>query len=138
MRTLIRCHFSPKETTGQSYIYSGSSDGLIHIWSLDGRVVQVLDRSKTLPISFDPSAPDPPATGSNGRQGQYRQQNIVRDVSWHTYEPVLMSTAWTSRGQEESSIARHEWKGYGKNGMTIEDVLERERLHEAEWGGITV
>jgi WD40 repeat protein len=40
LRTLIRCHFSPRESTGQSYIYSGSADGMIHIWSLDGRVVQ--------------------------------------------------------------------------------------------------
>jgi DDB1- and CUL4-associated factor 11 len=30
LRTLIRCHFSPAETTGSQYIYSGSSDGLIH------------------------------------------------------------------------------------------------------------
>lgn len=37
LRTLIRCHFSPRESTGQGYIYSGSADGLIHIWSLDGR-----------------------------------------------------------------------------------------------------
>lgn len=40
LKTLIRCHFSPRENTGQSYIYSGSADGMIHIWSLDGRVVQ--------------------------------------------------------------------------------------------------
>jgi len=31
MRTLIRCNFSPAETTGQSYIYSGSSNGYIHV-----------------------------------------------------------------------------------------------------------
>lgn len=31
LRTLIRCHFSPAETTGQQYIYSGSSDGKIHV-----------------------------------------------------------------------------------------------------------
>lgn len=31
LRTLIRCHFSPAETTGQQYIYSGSSDGRIHV-----------------------------------------------------------------------------------------------------------
>ncbi|CAD6591170.1 MAG: hypothetical protein TREMPRED_006012 [Tremellales sp. Tagirdzhanova-0007] len=27
----------PRESTGQSYIYSGSADGIAHIWSLDGR-----------------------------------------------------------------------------------------------------
>ena len=31
LRTLIRCHFSPAESTGSSYIYSGSYDGKIHV-----------------------------------------------------------------------------------------------------------
>ena len=34
MRTLIRCHFSPAESTGGSYIYSGSSDGRVFVRSL--------------------------------------------------------------------------------------------------------
>ena len=72
VRTLIRCYFSPAETTGQQYIYSGSADGRIHvrvsfpsftpsltqflqIWSLDGQIVQILDRGLTLPMSYDPS-----------------------------------------------------------------------------------
>lgn len=31
LKTLIRCHFSPAETTGGQYLYSGSSDGRIHV-----------------------------------------------------------------------------------------------------------
>ena len=31
LRTLIRCNFSPAETTGSQYLYSGSSDGKIHV-----------------------------------------------------------------------------------------------------------
>jgi len=31
LRTLIRCHFSPGETTGGQYLYSGSADGRIHV-----------------------------------------------------------------------------------------------------------
>jgi len=95
-RTLIRCHFSPIASTGAQYIYSGSADGKIHvgspcsgyallvkywlfqIWSLDGRIIQVLDRSKTLPITFDPSAPDVKPTR------RARQFSCVRDVSWHS------------------------------------------------------
>ncbi|KAK7058553.1 hypothetical protein VNI00_002189 [Paramarasmius palmivorus] len=30
LMTLIRCHFSPAETTGAQYLYSGSSDGRVH------------------------------------------------------------------------------------------------------------
>ncbi|KAJ7455934.1 WD40-repeat-containing domain protein [Mycena galericulata] len=118
LRTLIRCHFSPAETTGGQYIYSGSADGKIHIWSLDGRVVQVLDRAKTLPMSFDPSAPEPGST-----YGQ--ESNVcVRDVSWHSQEPVLMSAGWES-GRGGSRVARHEWKGLAKMGGSLEDWVER-------------
>src|SRR5277367_4634228 len=31
LRTLIRCYFSPSETTGGQYLYSGSADGKIHV-----------------------------------------------------------------------------------------------------------
>jgi DDB1- and CUL4-associated factor 11 len=41
LRTLIRCHFSPLETTGQQYLYSGSADGRIHVSVL--RYVMVLE-----------------------------------------------------------------------------------------------
>ncbi|OCB87134.1 WD40 repeat-like protein [Sanghuangporus baumii] len=124
MRTLIRCHFSPAETTGSRYIYSGSLDGRIHIWSLDGRLVQVLDRSETLPMSFDPSGPDVPSLGrpSNG--------SCVRDVSWHTREPVMLSAAWGVHGT--SSVARHEWKGLNKMGGSLEDWEEKRVAEEAE------
>lgn len=132
MRTLIRCHFSPIESTGSSYIYSGSSDGRVHvcvelvithmtvlehstqIWSLDGRVVQVLDRSKTLPISFDPSAPELADTHER-RGGGF----CVRDVAWHSREPVILSAAWHAQGS--STVARHEWKGLSKMGGRLED-----------------
>ncbi|THH05177.1 hypothetical protein EW145_g4993 [Phellinidium pouzarii] len=118
MRTLIRCHFSPAESTGGSYIYSGSCDGRIHIWSLDGRVVQVLDRSQTLPISFNPSAPDLAKSLENRAGG-----SCVRDVSWHSHEPVMLSAAWGAHGN--STVARHEWKGLSKMGGRLEDYVEK-------------
>ncbi|EJT99877.1 WD40 repeat-like protein [Dacryopinax primogenitus] len=126
LRTLIRCHFSPAATTGSSYVYSGSADGKIHIWSLDGRIVQVLDRAKALPISFDASSEAPPLTSRRSQSGV-----IVRDVSWHTSEPVLMSSAWAG-SRMASSVARHEWKGFGRNGMTLEDVVEKEAMESTE------
>ncbi|KAJ7664937.1 WD40-repeat-containing domain protein [Mycena rosella] len=119
LRTLIRCHFSPAETTGGQYIYSGSADGKVHIWSLDGRVVQVLDRAKTLPMTFDPSAPEPGSTHG-------LESNVcVRDVSWHSQEPVLMSAGWES-GRGGSRVARHEWKGLSKMGGSLEDWVEKD------------
>ncbi|CCL98107.1 uncharacterized protein FIBRA_00101 [Fibroporia radiculosa] len=130
LRTLIRCHFSPASTTGQQYIYSGSADGRIHIWSLDGRIVQVLDRSETLPLSYDPSGPDVqhPYTSRKTRV-------CVRDVSWHSELPILMSTGWLGgrwSAREGSVIARHEWKGMSKANRTLEDQLEKENAEFAE------
>ncbi|KAF8481816.1 WD40-repeat-containing domain protein [Russula ochroleuca] len=126
LQTLIRCHFSPSETTGGRYIYSGSADGRIHIWSLDGRVVQILDRSKTLPMSFDPSA-------SEVERPRVTSRTVcVRDVSWHSKEPVLMSVAWSSGGHGGSVVARHEWKGLLKMPGALEDFVEKQRLESQE------
>lgn len=133
-KTLIRCHFSPAATTGQSYIYSGSADGKIHIWSLDGRIVQVLDRSLSQPLRApgrrefnDPSAPEPPPVGRIEDPYADSRKRVVRDVAWHSHEPTLMSTCWDlSAGYRRGgSIAKHEWKGLGKNGLnTLEDWAE--------------
>jgi len=131
LRTLIRCHFSPAETTGQQYIYSGGSNGQIHIWSLDGRVVQVLDRSETLPISSDPSGPNEPSKVP----GQRRSRVCVRDVSWHSEQPILMSAGWLGgrwTATEGSVIARHEWKGLSKMNHSLEDYVEKQKLEQEQ------
>ncbi|KAG1757821.1 WD40-repeat-containing domain protein [Suillus lakei] len=124
LRTLIRCHFSPAETTGGQYIYSGSADGKIHIWSLDGRIVQVLDRSKTSAMSFDPSAEEcrlPTSTHSTV---------CVRDVSWNGNEPMMMSAGWDGgHSLSKSVVARHEWKGLSKMSYGLEDWMEKQNLY---------
>ncbi|KAG6873840.1 hypothetical protein C0995_010452 [Termitomyces sp. Mi166 len=84
------------------------------IWSLDGRVVQVLDRSKTLPMSFDPSEPELPSTRSKIR----------------ACEPVIMSAAWED--SHGSTVARHEWKGLLKMRGALEDWVEKKRLEREE------
>lgn len=67
LRTLIRCYFSPFETTGQRYVYTGSFDGKIYIFDvLTGKTVQTL-------ISHS---------------------SIVRDCSWHPSYPILYSSGW--------------------------------------------
>ncbi|OXG54142.1 WD-repeat protein 23 [Cryptococcus neoformans] len=139
LRTLIRCHFSPIESTGQSYIYSGSADGMIHVWSLDGRVIQVLDRSaseglySSQGIYSDPSAaPRSPQSSRTNLFGSY--SHAVRDVAWHGYEPTLMSTCWDMMGsmRRGGTIAKHEWKGLGKNGLAKLEDWEMKRKEENE------
>ena len=38
-----------------------------------------------------------------------------------------MSCAWEGSRTGYSSVARHEWKGWGKNAMSLQDVAARER-----------
>ncbi|WVR03078.1 hypothetical protein IAU60_000067 [Kwoniella sp. DSM 27419] len=144
LRTLIRCHFSPRESTGQSYIYSGSADGMIHIWSLDGQIVQVLDRADAVPLRTPSGAYSDPSANSKVSQRtagnmpweQSRMDYTVRDVAWHGYEPTLMSTSWVAdRGNRRGgTVAKHEWKGLGKNGLgKLEDWVDRAK--EERGGG---
>ncbi|GAA5944429.1 uncharacterized protein JCM15063_000952 [Sporobolomyces koalae] len=132
--TLIRCHWSPVATTGQRYLYSGSADGKIHIYSLDGTTVSVIDRSRTHPLLNrqtgeynDPSSWElratPKGTGRQSR-GYSNGRVTVRDVSWHPERAEMMSTSWEERGSVEGSIAVHQWSG--SRGERLEDVIARE------------
>jgi WD repeat-containing protein 23 len=78
--TLIRCYFSPLHSTGQRYIYTGSRDGIIYIYdALTGEIVNKL----------------------------IGHHATVRDVSWHPYEPTMISSSF------DHSIGR--WELYNNN-----------------------
>jgi len=67
LETLIRCYFSPAQTTGQRYIYTGSRDCNVYIYDLvSGEIVTRL-------------------VGHHGP---------VRDMSWHPSEPMMISVGW--------------------------------------------
>lgn len=67
LRTLIRCYFSPAHSTGQKFIYTGSSDSSVYIYDVvSGAQVAKLD---------------------------YHQEP-VRDCNWHPYYPTLVSSGW--------------------------------------------
>lgn len=81
LQTLIRAHFSPAHTTGQKYIYCGSSDGKCVIYDVvTGKAVRTL-------------------TGHDAP---------VRDVSWHPLGCFLTTSSWDGKVMLWS---RHsEWK----------------------------
>lgn len=130
--TLIRCHWSPVSTTGQRYLYTGSADGKIHIYSLDGTTVSVLDRADAHPLVDrktgeynDPTEWRLRRNPRRSRGGGRRSAGggvTVRDVSWHPERAEMMSTSWEERGQVEGSIAVHQWSG--KRGETLADAIE--------------
>lgn len=134
LRTLIRCNFSPAETTGSRYIYSGSSDGMVHIWSLDGTVVQKIDRRHVIEMGHDPSDTEAPAPESDPLPARRNRHNqtVVRDVAWHSQEPVLMTCSWASDRRHTSDVAKHEWKGLNKLGGRLEDFVAREAAEARE------
>lgn len=102
-------------------------------------MIQVLDRSKVLPIcqpgsleASDPSAAisapisdQDAANAANARRESESNANntrynrsymwnqnssevcTVRDVSWHSSEPAMMSTAWDGPDGQHGSIAKH-------------------------------
>ncbi|CAB4293390.1 unnamed protein product [Prunus armeniaca] len=67
LRTLIRCYFSPAYSTGQKYIYTGSSDHCVYIYDL--------------------------VTGAQVARLNHHE-GPVRDCSWHPLYPMLVSSSW--------------------------------------------
>lgn len=80
LRTLIRCYFSPSYSTGQKYIYTGSADAHIYIYDV--------------------------VTGAQVAKLKYHDQ-IVRDCSWHPFNPMLGSSSW------DGVIANWEFSQHG-------------------------
>lgn len=100
-------------------------------------VVQVLNRAESVPLtSANGEYTDPSAAEKTRKTPRYSampyesgQSWTVRDVSWHGYEPTLMSTCWEGQGgyRRGGTLAKHEWKGLGKGGLRkLEDWVEKE------------
>eukprot|EP00455_Lapot_gusevi_P044322 TRINITY_DN5521_c0_g1_i3.p1 TRINITY_DN5521_c0_g1~~TRINITY_DN5521_c0_g1_i3.p1 ORF type:complete len:341 (+),score=72.29 TRINITY_DN5521_c0_g1_i3:33-1025(+) len=76
-QTLIRADFSPQHNTAGRYVYSGSANRSVYIYDiLTSRIVDVIDGHR----------------------------DIVRDVSWHPYLPLLATSSW------DSSCGRYEYR----------------------------
>ncbi|XP_059311942.1 LEC14B homolog [Lycium ferocissimum] len=67
LRTLIRCYFSPAHSTGQKFIYTGSSDSSVYIYD-------VVSEAQVAKLDY--------------------HQEPVRDCNWHPYHPMLVSSTW--------------------------------------------
>lgn len=96
LQTLIRCHFSPAATTGQQFIYTGCASGRVVVYDLlTGKVATVLSGHRS----------------------------CVRDVSWHPYLPVLVSSSW------DGSVCKWDYNSepenkYGSKGKIWEENCE--------------
>ncbi|KAG9296513.1 hypothetical protein G9A89_015105 [Geosiphon pyriformis] len=98
LKTLIRCHFSPRHTTGQRYLYSGSEDGYAHIYSLDGTIVEKLDAQSAMDRHAET------------RRLRRNHSIVTRDVNWHPYAPIITSTNWLDSVGSSGAVISHTYR----------------------------
>ncbi|GFQ07976.1 lec14b homolog [Phtheirospermum japonicum] len=67
LRTLIRCYFSPAFSTGQKYIYTGSTDSCVYVYDV--------------------------VSGDQVAKLEYHE-DPVRDCNWHPFFPMIVSSSW--------------------------------------------
>lgn len=109
LKTLIRCHFSPPGSTNGRYVYSGSHDGKIYVWNLDGtsagEPINVLAATKNSRPASDERYVD--RYDYYGSGGVWK--TIVRDASWHPSAPVIAATSWNGWDHGLGTCTVHSW-----------------------------
>ncbi|KAF2965978.1 hypothetical protein GQX73_g7597 [Xylaria multiplex] len=104
LRTLIRCHFSPPNSTNSRYVYSGSHDGKIYVWNLDATLASVIDvgettaSEKSLPGRF---------RRVRSRRGLSGWNTIVRDASWHPTAPFIAASSLNGWDNALGTVTLH-------------------------------
>ena len=88
LKTLIRCHFSPPSSTNSAYVYSGSADGSVWIWNLDGTVKEKIN-VEAATKGTRPMHPDSSNYTFLPSRHASKWQTCVRDASWHPHAPLL-------------------------------------------------
>ncbi|KAN0016014.1 hypothetical protein ACTFIU_005964 [Dictyostelium citrinum] len=93
VQTLIRCYFSPIETTAQKYIYSGSFNGMIYIYDvLTGKLVKTL---------------------TDISQNNSQRSPLIRDLAWSPNSLNLISGNWDGKVTSWSEFYDHRYKDDG-------------------------
>ncbi|KAK4893403.1 hypothetical protein LTR27_008299 [Elasticomyces elasticus] len=144
LKTLIRCHFSPATSTDQRYVYSGSHDGKIYIWNLDGTTAGTVDvkaaTRNSRPVEDEVYVDRYDHYGSGGQW-----KTIVRDCSWHPSAPVIAATSWNGWDHGLGTVTVHSWgdgvdsdevggNKDGFEGATAEDMGRGESLGSTPMG----
>lgn len=88
LKTLIRCHFSPPGSTDSRYVYSGSEDGKVWIYNIDGTLAGKVDVNRATKDSRPRNdALFMETYDMEGGRGEWK--TCVRDASWHPNAPVV-------------------------------------------------
>ena len=150
LKTLIRCHFSPPGSTNSRYVYTGSRDGIVYIYNLDGTLagkVNVNDATRgTRPLNHNRAmyyGYDDDDVGS--------WVTCVRDASWHPTAPVIagkfdppfvtccqcvLATSWNGYGMQTGTCTVHSWTDNAEDdeGLPAMGIRINEKLvHDDEY-----
>jgi WD40 repeat protein len=109
-QTLVRAHFSPLDSTGGRFVYSGSADGCVYVFdALSGALVRRLRHHRA----------------------------VVRDVSWHPAQPLLAAASWDGElslwgfGANEAGEARRQARAWRLDGVGVRARNHAERVRLA-------
>ncbi|KAJ5555073.1 hypothetical protein N7535_007518 [Penicillium sp. DV-2018c] len=128
LKTLIRCHFSPPDSTNSRYVYSGSADGKVYVYNLDATLAGIIDvREATADSRPDDDYYFDTAYDTSG---DMLWSTCVRDASWHPSAPVLAATSWNGWGLSTGTCSVHSWnagatvdEGYPPVGKSYDEKL---------------
>ena len=88
LKTLIRCHFSPPNSTNSRYLYSGSEDGSVYIYNLDATLAGKINVNQATYHSRPRDGMnDAGFYASDEHRGAWK--TCVRDASWHPNAPMI-------------------------------------------------
>ncbi|KAF1344752.1 WD40-repeat-containing domain protein [Delphinella strobiligena] len=133
LKTLIRCHFSPPGSTDGRYVYSGSYDGSVYIWNLDGTLakkIDVLAATKNSRPVEDERYVDRWEVSSRSTQWQ----TIVRDASWHPNAPVLAATSWNGWDHGLGTCTIHSWNDSDASSSSSTNEISSDECDNPEMG----
>ena len=90
LKTLIRCHFSPPNSTDSRYVYTGSEDGSVYIYNLDATLAGKIDVEEA---TMNSRPRDPylymQTYGMGNQRSRGEWKTCVRDASWHPNAPII-------------------------------------------------
>ncbi|KIW78251.1 hypothetical protein Z517_08085 [Fonsecaea pedrosoi CBS 271.37] len=114
LKTLIRCHFSPPGSSNSRYVYSGSEDGKVYIWNMDGTQKATIDvYAATRHTRPRNDGSDSFNGGGYGYELHGHHNSVwktcVRDASWSPTAPVLAATSWNGWGMATGTVSVHSW-----------------------------
>ncbi|EEP75595.1 conserved hypothetical protein [Uncinocarpus reesii 1704] len=112
LRTLIRCHFSPPESTNSRFVYTGSEDGKVYIYNIDATIAGEIDVAEATYHSR-PTDAEVFSAASHSRRLDTDWKTVVRDASWHPNAPMIAATSWNGRGMAAGTCTVHSWNDDG-------------------------